>query len=95
VSGEPLSGLACAKELAEGVDLLVQLVALVRDLALAVSRRRGLESEVDPMMQVTTLLRQPGCLGLENGELSAEIFDAEVVHAAPIGRALGNFERLS
>src|SRR5512133_754293 len=94
-SGEPLSSLARAKERSDRVDLLVQLVALVRDLALALAGRRGLEPEVDLVVQMTTHLRQPSSLGLEDGELSAEIVDAEIVHGAAIGRVSGDFEHVS
>src|SRR3954447_14422888 len=52
---EPLRGtLAHTKELSDRVDLLVQLVPLVRDLALALARRRALEPEVDLVLQVIT-----------------------------------------
>jgi hypothetical protein len=88
--GEPLSGLAHAKELSDRVDLLVQLLALVRHLALAVARRRGLEPEVDLVVQVITHLREPGGPGFEGGELSAEIVEAEIVHRPSIGRAFGD-----
>jgi hypothetical protein len=63
----------------------VQGVPLVRDLPLADARLVRRVAEVDLMVEVATLRRHVRLLGLQAGQLCAELVDVVRVHDACIG----------
>ena len=68
--GRSLGVFVRANELSKLVDPPVQRDALVGDLTLALAGRRGLEPEVDLVVQVAALRPQPRVDLLEGGTLT-------------------------